>query len=99
MMQFHLTFEAYTTIIGNDVPALRKHAATGLQRIMESGKVVSSGIFQGKRGGFMVINADSAEELFGLVGDMVDGFNITVTPTVSFDTLGEWFKSNPFSWG
>jgi hypothetical protein len=98
-MQFHLTFEAYETIIGNDVPALRKHAATGIQRLMESGKVVSGGLFQGKRGGYMVMNADSGEELFGLVADLVDCFNITVTPTVGFEVLGDFFKNNTFSWG
>jgi hypothetical protein len=98
-MQFHVTFEAYDSIIGHDVPALRKLAGAGIQRIMGTGKVVSSGLFQGKRGGFMIINAESGEELFGIIGDMVDGFNITVTPTVSFDVLGDYFTKNPFSWG
>jgi len=34
-----------------------------------------------------------------LAGDLVDGFNITVTPIVSFDVLGAYFEYNPFSWG
>ena len=98
-MQFHVTFEAYPTIIGADVPALRKHAAVCIQRLMGSGKVVSSGLFQGKRGGFLVMSADSGEELFGLIADLVDGFNVTVTPIVGFDVLGEYFQNHPFSWG
>jgi len=98
-MQFHVTFEAYESIIGADVPALRKHAGEGIQRLMGSGKVTSSGLFQGKRGGFLVISADSGEELFGLIADMVDAFKITVTPIVSFDVLGDYFKNHPFTWG
>jgi len=98
-MQFHVTFEAYESIIGNDVPALRKHAAAGIGRLMESGKVTSSGLFQGKRGGYVVINADSGEELFGLIADLVDAFKIDVTPVVGFEVLGDFFKNHPFSWG
>jgi len=98
-MQFHVTFEAYKSIIGADVPALRKHAGAGIQRLMESGKVTSSGLFQGKRGGFLVINADSGEELFALIADLVDAFDITVTPVVGFEVLGDFFQNHPFTWG
>jgi len=98
-MRFHVTFEAYQSIVGNDVANLRKHAGASIQRVMGTWKVGDHGVFQGKRGGFMIIEADSDAELFNTIGDLVDSFTITVTPITSFETLSDYFRDKPFSWG
>ena len=48
-----------------------------VQRVMGSGKVESAGIFPGKRGGYFVLNVDSAEELMEMVGDAHEVFDVT----------------------
>jgi hypothetical protein len=96
-MLYHVTFQAFETITGSDVPGLRQHVGSWLHRALETGKVVSHGVFVGKRGGYALLNADSNEDLFGLIGDLVDSCTITVDPLISSDTLGEFFRNHPFS--
>ncbi len=66
-----------------------------MQRIMGSGKVESAGIFPGKRGGYMVFNVDSSEELMELIGDAHEVMRFDWNPVVSMETLGEFFESHP----
>ena len=67
-MKLHATFTVYESITDQDaIPRLRKIAGEMVQRLVESGKAESVGVFPGIRGGYCVINADSAEELIELV--------------------------------
>ncbi len=66
-----------------------------VQRFMETGNVESAGVIPGIRGGFIVLNVDSAEELLELVGDAHEVFNVSFDPTVPIETLGEFFQSHP----
>ncbi len=70
-MQIFVSFEAFDTIIGKEVTRLRQEAGELMQRIMGSGKVTASGIFEGKRGGFYVLEVESAEELMDLISPII----------------------------
>ena len=89
-------FRVYPSITGKDaIPRLRQLAGEMVQRFMESGKVESAGIIPGKRGGFIVLEVDSAAELLELVGDAVEVLDFSFDPTVPLETLGEFFQSHP----
>ena len=62
---------------------------------METGKVESAGVIPGIRGGLIVLNADSAEELLELVSDAHEAFDVSVDPTVPIETLGKFFQRHP----
>ena len=92
-MQIFVSFEVFDTIIGEAVPRLRQEVGERMQRIMSSGKVVASGIFVEKRGGFCVLEVESAEELMDLLNPtMVDNFHMTAHPLISVEKLGEFFQ-------
>ncbi len=92
-MQIFVSFEVFDTIIGDALPRLRQEAGELMQRIMSSGKVVASGVFVEKRGGFCVLEVESAEELMDLLNPaMVDNFHITTHPLISVEKLGEFFQ-------
>jgi len=92
-MRFHISFEAFATITGDAVPRLRHDAQQAIQRVLSSGCVVLSGVYVGKRGGFVVMDVDSPEKLFTLIGEMVDSFQLTVDAIVSMDVLDELLHS------
>jgi hypothetical protein len=96
MMLFHVGFEAFDTIVGADVPALRQAVGSWLARVAETGALKEHGIFVGKRAGFFLLEAKSNEELFGLIGHMVDWGKVTVDPVISPNVLGEYFRNNPW---
>ena len=95
-MKMFANFQVYSSITDRDaIPRLRQLAGDMVQRVMGSGKVESAGVFPGKRGGYFVLNVDSAEELMELVGDAHEVFDVTWNPVVSPETLGEFFTQHP----
>ena len=95
-MKLHATFTVYESITERDaIPRLRKIAGEMVQRVGASGKAESVGIFPGKRGGYFVLNVDSAEELMELVGDAHEVFDVSWSPVVSPETLGDFFENHP----
>ena len=95
-MKLFANFEVYPSITDRDaIPRLRQLVGEMIQRVMGSGKVESAGIFPGKRGGYFVLNVDSAEELMEIVGDAHEVFDVTWNPVVSPETLGDFFKQHP----
>ena len=89
-------FRGYPSTTGKDaLPRLRQLAGEMVHRFMESGKVKSAGIIPGKRGGFIVLEVDSAAELLELVGDAHEIFDVSFDPTVPLEALGEFFQSHP----
>ena len=95
-MRIHASLEVYHSITDKDaIPRLREQAGATLQEIMSSGKVESAGIFPGIRGGYFVLNVDSADELLDLLGNGVEFFRVTWNPVVSPEKLGEFFENNP----
>ena len=95
-MRIFANFEAYSSITDRDaIPRLRQIAGEMVQRLMGSGKVESAGVFPGKRGGYFVLNVDTAEELMELVGDAHEVFEVKWNPVVSPEALGDFFQQHP----
>ncbi len=95
-MRMMANFRVYKSITDRDaIPRLRQLAGEMVQRFMETGKVESAGIIPGIRGGFFVLNVDSADELMELVGDAHEVFDVSFDPVVSIEALGEFFESHP----
>ncbi len=67
-MLLHCEFEAFNTIFKNeDVIVLRKNAAALIENVTKSGKFVTGGMFPDTRGFFLLLNAESAEEIYDLI--------------------------------
>jgi hypothetical protein len=95
-MRVIANFRVYDSITDQEaIPRLRKLAAEMVQRFMDTGKVECSGIVPGIRGGFFVLDVDSAEKLMDLVGDAHELFDVSFDPVISIESLGKFFKSHP----
>ncbi|HTL53771.1 MAG TPA: hypothetical protein VL860_14445 [Planctomycetota bacterium] len=92
-MQMLVRFEVFSSITRpEDVQRVRDEVGAQLQKIMKSGKFKGGGCTVGKRGGAMILEVESAEELFELVGPaMLDNGTVAVDPLMGFDKLGEFF--------
>jgi hypothetical protein len=86
-MQVLVLFEVFHTIVEPErlrqaIEATHKQ----LQFMLESGKVVSSGAFSQKRGGFVILNVDSSAELLRfLAPGFSDNCRIEVQPILSWE--------------
>jgi hypothetical protein len=86
-MQVLVVFEVFHTIID---PQRLQQAVTQthdqLNRIFASGAAVASGAFSAKRGGFVLLNVASGEELLQLMAPgLSDNCKIEVWPVLPFD--------------
>jgi hypothetical protein len=63
-----------------------------IQKIRQSGKVKELGIFAEKRGGFILGDFSSAEELFDLTSPIKDIVEFEAHALVSPETLGKFFE-------
>ena len=94
-MRLYCGFKAFETLISpNDVGRLRAKVGGKVQEWQQQGKLESGGIFAGNRQGFVVLNVDSEEEAFALLGDIADFAVVGTQPLVSFETLGSFFAEN-----
>jgi hypothetical protein len=71
---------------------VRRQAGEAIQRLLGTGKVESSGIRLGRRGGFFVTEITDTAEFMDLLGEMVDYARFEIEPLVSFDELGKYFE-------
>ena len=93
-MEVFVKFEVFDTIYDReDVLALRQVAGSHIQQIQESGKVKEFRAFSDARGGFMLVDIDSAGELRELIGfTMLDHFHIETHPVRTVEELVEFFE-------
>jgi len=78
--------------------AIERLRATFLQKvreIKESGKLVTGGHIIHRRGGFFVLDVESAEELNLLLLPLHDFCNMEVEVVQSFEALGEALEAAP----
>jgi len=96
-MRMLITFEAFESITGVDqVAHLRQQVGVAIERTMKAGVVESSGIWMAGRGGFLVVEVESAEQLFGLLGgEIVDHMKIEARPVIAVETLVKYFGEHP----
>ena len=93
-MEVFVKFEVFDTITNREeVLRLRQLVGQQMQQIQESGKVAQLGIFSDARGGFMLVDVDSPEELFELFGAaIIDHFHIETHPLITVEALAEFFE-------
>lgn len=92
-MQFHVTIKVLDTIVMDEDKRLRQVVGPRLQKILASGKVRASGIFASNRGGFFLMEVDSLEELYDLLGpEIYANFKLDVQPILSIEKLGQLFQ-------
>jgi hypothetical protein len=96
-MQIMATFVAFDTIIGDAAEKhLRETTGPQIAKIMESGKVAASGIYADCRGGFLLLDVDTAAELNDLFGRAFhENFHIETHPVMPMDRLKAYFEDNP----
>ena len=93
-MEVFAKFEVFDTIYDReDVLALRQAVGRQIQHIQQSGKVKELRIFSDARGGFMLVDIDSPQELFELFGAaLIDHFHIETHPVRTVEELVEFFE-------
>ena len=92
-MQIFAKYEVQETITDREkVMEVRQVGGRQLQQIMQSGKVRASGVFADARGGFFVLEVESAEELFDLFIPAIDYIRIETHPLTTVEKLGEFFE-------
>ena len=91
-MRFLLTARAFeTTHSKEDVRKLRENVGKGYGRIKESGKLVESGVFGDQRGGFFLVDVNTAAEIHEVLGpEFLDNFTIEAHPIAAWDELGKY---------
>jgi hypothetical protein len=94
VMEVFVKFEVFDTIYDREVVlALRQAVGQNMQRIQQSGKVKEFRAFSDARGGFMLVDVDSARELRELIGfTMLDHFHIETHPVTTAEELAEFFE-------
>ena len=91
-MRYLVITRVRETIVGDLVPVTQRTIGAQMQKALSSGKVVDSGVFVDERSGFLLVNADSAEELFELLAGLLDVATLEVHPLISFERLGQFFE-------
>jgi hypothetical protein len=93
-MEVFVKWEVFDTIYDReDVLALRQAVGREIQRIQQSGKLKELRAFSDARGGFMLVDINSAGELRELIGlTMLDHFHIETHPVTTAEELAEHFE-------
>ena len=93
-MEVFLKFEVFDTITDREqVLRVRQVVGGQFQQMQESGKVKAFRIFSDARGGFALLDVDSSEELFDLLGaPIIDHFHIETHPVIPVEKLAEYFE-------
>lgn len=95
-MKFFIKFKAQRTITDRpDIKVLKDEFEKAMDQIFASDKAVHIGMFADQRGGYMVLDVQSSEQLLNLLGPtFLDFFDLEVHPLVAFDAMREFFQKN-----
>ena len=92
-MRFLVIVKAFDTVTGEqDVKRLRQIAGEKAQELTKSGKLIESGNFVDARGGFWLLDVDSATELWELLFPAHELCHIEMHPIQSWEELGKGFE-------
>jgi hypothetical protein len=93
-MEVFVKFEVFDTIYNReDTLVVRQAIGRQIQHIQQSGKLKEFRAFSDARGGFMLVDIDSAGELRDLLGfAMLDHFHIETHPVITAEELAEFFE-------
>ena len=92
-MRLYVGFKVFETVIDPD-DIKRARATFGEKMQVIGPKLEASGVFVGKRQGFMVLDATSEDEAFSLLAELADYCEIDVYPLASFETLGKYLAAS-----
>jgi hypothetical protein len=94
IMEVFVKFELFDTITDREqVLRLRQVVGPQFQHIQESGKAKALRIFSDARGGFILLDVDSPEELFDLFGSpIIDHCHVETHPVIRVEKLAEFFE-------
>ncbi|MCX7016023.1 MAG: hypothetical protein NTW86_26280 [Candidatus Sumerlaeota bacterium] len=92
-MRFLTTVIAFDSITGDkEIAALRQLFIKKIKAIRDSGKLIEGGAFVDARGGFLLLDVDSAAELQELLAPLHDVAHIQARAINMFDDLGKLLK-------
>ena len=92
-MQVFAKYELQETITDREkVREVRQRSGRHLQQLLQSGKVRADGVFADVRGGFFVLEVDSAEELFDVFAPVLDYIRIETHPLTTVEKLQEFLE-------
>ncbi len=93
-MEVFVKLELFETITDREqILRVRQVVGGQMQRIQESGKVKMLRIFSDARGGIALLDIDSSEELFDLLGaPIIDHFHVETHPMITVEKLAEFFE-------
>jgi len=92
-MKLYVGFKVYESLVApGDIN--RAIATFGEKMQVIGPKLEASGVFVGKRQGFMVLDAASEDEAFSLLAELADFADIDVYPVASFETLSKYLAGH-----
>ena len=92
-MRFHVELIARENFGPLEAVPVQKLIFAHLSKLMQSGHVKESGIYSDERGGFLILDAESPEELHGMLTPIIDAISFRTHPYVSIDTLKSTFDA------
>jgi len=92
-MRFFVEFIARDNFDPMSAIPVQKMLYAQMDKIMNSGKVKDHGIFSDERGGFLVLEVDSSEELLTMFGPILDALKVKTHPIVSIQEIPPVFES------
>lgn len=93
-MKFLVQLKVFEAMCGPDADVqVRQGIGGAIPKIMQSGKVTDGGFLTDRRGAYMVLNAENAEDLYGILGpEVFSTCNVQVSPVASFEAIGGLFQ-------
>jgi hypothetical protein len=92
-MRYHVEMIARENFEPMNAVPVQKAVFEQLNKLVESGKVKQYGIYSDERGGFMIMEAETPEELFEMLGPFFESMAIKAHPYVFLPTLKTFFES------
>jgi hypothetical protein len=96
-MRFLITFDVRDTIVrAEDITRVRKAVGDHAKGLLASGKIKESGVWADGRGGFLLAEVGTADDLHDLLNaPFIEFFNVRSRPVVTFEKLARFFQEHP----
>ena len=92
-MKFFVEMMMFESIHGDAAAKLWGPVGESIQKIAKSGKMVDGAIFAGQRGGYFIVDVNSAAEIDDLFAPtLIDNFKVNCYPLMTFEEIGKLFK-------
>ena len=91
-MQMHVTFEAFSSVsTPAQITHVRAQASETFKLMADDKRVVGSGWFVGRRGGYLVMEVNDPAEVMQVVGPLIDMFEVKIQPLAPWGMVQEMF--------